>query len=47
MYYLSIISPKDIKMSSDPNLGNVNFWDTLPIREPQIGVQPLRKLEEL
>lgn len=47
MRYLSIVSPKDIRMDSEANLGNLEFWDSLPINEPSVGAHILRKPDEL
>lgn len=31
--YLHIESPEDIEMDKDVNLGNVKFWNTLPLKD--------------
>jgi hypothetical protein len=42
--YLYIGNPTEIEMLSSDNLGEQDFWDSLPINEPQIGKNtPLRK----
>ena len=45
--YLSIVSPKDIHMNSEANLGKIEFWDSLPINEPSVGADVFRKPDEL
>lgn len=48
MRYLKIKSPKDIRMENfETNLGHTDFWESLPINEPTIGAQVLRKPDEL
>lgn len=42
--YLYIGNPNELEMRSSDNLGEQDFWDSLPINEPQIGKNtPLRK----
>jgi hypothetical protein len=42
--YLYIGTPNKLEMRSTNNLGEQQFWDSLPINEPQIGKNtPLRK----
>ena len=34
--YLHITSPSDVEMRKSDDIGNQEFWDSLPINEPQM-----------